>query len=138
MTDTLNCSDEQLSRLIAEHIEPEPSGHLCSGPPYNVCAADNPYECPACIFRGLERQKKFKYFRFVDRTWRPVDMVNDPACTVMLLEKLIPAEGPAFRLSQTSQFWYVRGEGSSASVATRSTTLGRAVAEAYARAKGLL
>lgn len=126
-------SDVDLSRWIAEKLEPKPDEHLCGGK-YNPYAHRNVYECPACIFRGLQK-RTFQFFTFSnDRFWQPRDMVHDPAMTVMLLEKMGRHTERPLTVSVTTitAYWQVDFGGAIAG----NERLGRAVAEAFALANG--
>lgn len=133
----LQLSDKELSRMIAEFLEPKPDEHLCSGRPYNPYAYRNVYECPACLFRGL-KQRTFQFFTFTNKDcWQPRDMVNDPEMTVLLLEKLLPL-GIGPRLSITAHGRPCCGiSGFENGWSCPADTLGRAIAESFALANGI-
>lgn len=102
-------SDSEISLWIAEKLEPKPSDHLCSGPKYNPCAYQDPYECPACIFRGLKKPD-FHFHIWKDQRWQPRDMVNDAQMQEFLLDKCFE-RWPYFSIGNTGSAWEFEGSG---------------------------
>ncbi len=108
----------ELSLKIAEFLEPKPV--LSIGEILDCGMADTPmYWKPHDELAG---------------EWQPRDMVNDPAMTVMLIEKLRPCAISA--LDDSTNVMYRRDN--MPHWTGEIKTLGRAVAEAFAKAKGLI
>ncbi len=123
------CSDEELSRLIAEHVYT-----------WN----------PVCPWQADERQWIVKHSKGCWSTvedGQPVhgrhcpDMVSDPTQSMMLLEKLVRREGNTVALSRwlnINDTFVVRECDDDEGVMTGRTyaaapTIGRALAECYAQ-----
>ena len=126
-------SDKELSRWIAEKLEPEPERGL---PYWKRCEIP----CSACDGTGANADRTAScrrcqgYGKVYSRC--PRDMVNDAAMTVMLLERGLGSldwvsDGDfkmwrgGFERQDHSRIEYVTAK-----------TLGRAVAEAFALANG--
>lgn len=128
-------TDEALSRAIAEFLEPKPSEHLCGGPFNNPFAWPNPYDCPACKYRGLV-QPEFKFHLWKTAKWQPRDFINDPAMTVLLLFRLLEGHDVKFERGGNPNINLSYFDDSQwASIDAES--IGRAVALAFARAHSL-
>ena len=123
---TLNTvKDQELSLWIAEKLEPAPAWTPLRKSREYLGTFYSDGKCWQRRFDGEQGQ----------RPQEPRDMVNDPACTVMLMEKLLCHHGvkldrgvdPDYCLSWfDGQKWSeVDGE-----------SLGRAIAEAFALAHG--
>jgi hypothetical protein len=119
MSEKTELSDEQLSLKIAESIEPKPD-----------------FPCPfdTCMSMKGVWEWVLAYGCAIKCDWFPCDMVNDAEMTLLLIDGLRPCAIVALEDSANVQFRrdgmpYWTGE---------IPTLGRAVAEAYATAKGLI
>ena len=130
MTAIRDLSDEELSRWIAEKLEPEPERGL---PYWKRCEIP----CSACDGTGANADRTAScrrcqgYGKVYSRC--PRDMVNDAAMTVMLMEKMNEDDNKPLTLCGTIRtMWRMDWGGFTA----QSKTLGRAVAEAFALANG--
>ena len=124
MTNALSLStysDEELSRLIAESIEPFDEREFnMKGPPDKTCMFR--WSPKRCWRNGIQGPR--------DNDWRSRDMVNDPAMTDMLWKTLIQ------RYDLETACYYV-AETRAAQDNGSAEIWNRAVAEAYAYANGL-
>lgn len=118
----LHVSDEQLSRMIAEHLEPMPEG---------VSIAEYGVHGKGCWRKSYNGQ------------WETRDMVNDPAMTVTLLAhhgfvslNFIEDGAKFYEACFCGESSHSEECGAKMETAT-NTRLGRAVAEAYALANHL-
>ena len=133
-------SDEELVRMIAEKLEPFstlPNPEHRSVSPFGRDSQHGAWVCTLAN-DGIPLKRKATH------VWMPQDMVNDPAMTVKLLEKLHDDFGNVALCGDNG--WGVTvchiDENGVETVYTRpsltnSQTIGRAVAEAWALAMGL-
>ncbi len=107
-------TDSELSLKIAEHLEPKPNGR----------GSESVWTyCQVALSRGAE-------------VIEPRDMVNDPAMTVMLMKRPEFVRAQLFLDSFTKANMYFV-EFKDPIRQCEHKDLGRAVAAAFARAKGL-
>lgn len=123
-------TNAELSRVIANYIEP-----FTSFPEKLTTAAHGKVSSPAGMWWRPGHELH----------WYARDMVDDPAMTVMLLVKLLQREGTCIQLSKwlDKEQYVVRPGVEVDNIFTASTystagELGRATAEAFAKAKGLI
>ena len=123
-------SDEQLSRWIAEKLEP-----LSTLPNEDDCDHADMEAFPTEYWLASYRMSRVTCMHVP--SWEPRDMVNDPAMTVMLLEKMPePSLWLESNPGDAVKIW-----GCSADMSTNldngwSDRIGRAVAESFALAHG--
>lgn len=124
MMDLSQKSDEELSRAIAEHIEPKPSEDFRGGTFANDVQS-SPLKMWHRWIRGMDKSLNLK--------WQlRIDAVKGSAMTVMLLEKLPP--GHVIDIEDDGTVTIFRYEDV---VPCGEGRLGRAVAETYAKAHRL-
>ena len=126
MTDLSQKSDEELSRAIAEHIEPKPTWDKPgTGSMDLIVSRRGAWTIPeTCITPYGASDMCYRH--------QPHNMVKDPAMTVMLLEKLPP--GHVIDIEDDGTVTIFRYEDV---VPCGEGRLGRAVCEAYAQAHRL-
>lgn len=126
-------SDEQLARVIAEHIEPMPAE------PPNWSHAESPLKVWTSSFKGFTKltyPPNQEGYPDPQYGWRMRDMVNDLAMVLMLLEKLLVHHDVKIETGNEPNvsFNFYDGEQWNEVLAE---TLGKAVALAYIQAHGL-
>ncbi len=129
------CSDDELSRVIAEALEPKPA--------YEFVAARTIENAAAMMRLKFWRPEFFDYYdAFGHNKYRPVprDFVNDPAMSMMLLEKMAAWGGEPLVEHITAGWGCMVFKQNENHASTKNLieitdckTLGRAICEAYAR-----
>jgi hypothetical protein len=129
MSDNLkSLSDEELSRLIAGLIEP-----LASLPNPDTCDYQDMEAFDSRCWLASYELSRISLMHVP--VWRPRDMVNDPAMTILLLEKMNEDEDMDLKITgKVERSWDVKF---GTSWVIHYDRLGRAVAEAYGLVKGL-
>jgi hypothetical protein len=120
-------SDSELNLKIAEFLEPKP------------IFADYEYDHERSAWRWVPEVEDRKGNVIYRGELGPRDFVNDPACTLMLLTKL--AEDDEVSIEELNG-WYAEyncgpNDGSER-ITARAATMGRAIAELFAKANNLI
>lgn len=118
----IKLSDEECSRWIAEKLEPKP---------VNTSVPEQP--SPLGFWRSVYHHDTYRG----STDWQPRDMVNDPAMTVMLMEKL--GSTGDIQIIGMGEHWQFRHLGPAPEmeeIIVDAYPLGRAVCEAFMLASG--